>query len=418
MVPLCLGALGLAGCAGRGGVREGCAKDSDCKGARVCVDQQCVEPTGAAAARDGAPGVPSRPPGTPPYAMFGGDPRHTGRLAGAAPEKAPQPLWSLRFEGRVVGSPTVGPDGTIYAGSHDGKLHAIGTDGKPRWSLATGDRVWSTPAVAEDRTVYTGSDDDHLYAVDGATGKLKWKLRLGRCEPPIGFGPEGARCDVDGVMIGPDGTIYAGADGVYAVWPDGSLRWKFATPERVPSTPAVTADGTVYAGCLDDALYAIRPDGTKAWEYRTGADIESSPAIAADGAVVFGSDDGAVYALEPDGTLRWKVLTRAEVRATPAIGSDGTIYVGSYDGRLYAIAPTGQVLWRFAAMDRIHGPAAVAANGIILVGSQDDHLYAISPAGVLLWYLTLDDDVDAAPSLSSTGVLYTASDDQTVRAFQ
>ena len=35
--------------------------------------------------------------------------------------------------------------------------------------------------------------------------------------------------------------------------------WKLATPEHVASTPAVGADGTVYAGCQDDALYAIAP---------------------------------------------------------------------------------------------------------------------------------------------------------------
>ena len=35
-----------------------------------------------------------------------------------------------------------------------------------------GVRSWSTPAVAEDGTVYVGSDDDFLYAV-GADGALK-----------------------------------------------------------------------------------------------------------------------------------------------------------------------------------------------------------------------------------------------------
>jgi outer membrane protein assembly factor BamB len=48
------------------------------------------------------------------------------------------------------------------------------------------------------------------------------------------------------------------------VWPDGTLRWKLATAEHVASTPALGADGTVYAGSQDDALYAVAPDGTRA----------------------------------------------------------------------------------------------------------------------------------------------------------
>ncbi len=419
----------------------GCGKDSDCKGARICsAERVCVEPPpGSAAYRKTAPGAEAsksdkaanqatdaavKTAGSPPFAMFGGNAQNTGVLAGAAPATKPKELWSISAGGPIVGSPTVGPDGTIYFTSHDKKLYAVTADGKIRWTFETGDRMWSTPAVAEDGTVYTGSDDDHLYAVDGATGKEKWRFRVGTCDPPIGFGPEGTRCDVDGgPTIGPDGSIYTGGDGVYAVWPDGTLRWKFATPEHVITAPALAPPGspragTVYAGCLDDAVYAIESDGTKSWEMRTRRDIESSPAVAPDGTIYVGGDDDKVYAIAPDGTVRWKVVTGGDVRSSPAVAKDGTVFVGSHDGSLYAIAPSGQVEWRFSAADKIHGSPAVATNGTILVGSQDDHLYAIAPNGKLLWYLAFESDVDATPALSQNGVIYATSDDKTLRAFR
>ena len=194
--------------------------------------------------------------GAPPFAMFGGDARHTGRRGGPAPQKAPKELWKQSVGGVAAGSPTIGPDGTIYVASHEGALYAFDSSGTQKWKVATGDRSWSTPAVAEDGTIYVGSDDDHLYAVN-AQGTLKWRMRLGDCDP-AGFGPESSRCDADGgPTIGPDGTIYVGGDGIHAVWPDGTLRWKLATAEHVASTPAIGADGTVYAGCQDDALYAL-----------------------------------------------------------------------------------------------------------------------------------------------------------------
>jgi outer membrane protein assembly factor BamB len=406
---------------------SGCSRDTDCRGQRICAGGQCQEPpAGSAAWRSrpaGPPLAPVSPPphkvGAPPLAMARGDQQNTGRLAGPAPERAVTEQWRVSLGKPIVGAPTIGPGGTLYVGGHDGRLHAISPAGALLWSFATADRVWSTPAVASDGTVYIGSDDDHLYAVDGRTGTEKWRYRIGACEPPIGFGPTGVRCDVDGgPKLGPDGTIYTGGDGVYAVWPDGTLRWRFTTPEPVRTAPALAADGTVYAGCLDDALYALGPDGSKLWEFRSGGDIESSPAIGPDGTIYFGSDDGMLYALGRDGSVQWKVMTRGDVRSSPALGPDGIIYVGSHDHHLYAIAPDGVVKWRFAAADKIHGAPGVAQNGVVLFGSQDDHLYALAADGRLLWYFAFDGDVDATPSVSSEGVVYAASDDGTVRALR
>lgn len=422
-----LAVAALTACSGsqqRGVV--GCESDMQCLGGRICNEHsRCSEPPPASAALWSDASVPmpidAAVPivGTPPFAMFGGNAQNTGLLGGDAPMKRPSEQWFLKFDKPIVGSPTVGPTGTVFVTSHDHKLHAVSPEGVLLWSFETGDRIWSTPAVAQDGTVYTGSDDDHLYAVDGATGAEKWRYRVGACTDPKGFGPEGTRCDVDGgPTLGPDGSIYVGGDGLYALWPNGTLRWKFATAEHVPTAPALNADGTLYIGCLDDAVYAVNSDGTKAWEFRTNRDIESSIAVADDGTIYFGGDDKAIYALAPDGSQKWKVITGAHVRASPAVGPDGTIYVGSYDKKLYAITPNGTVKWRFSAADKIHGALGIAQNGVLLFGSQDDNLYAVTDDGRLLWYLPFEADVDPTPALAQDGTLYVVGDDQSLRAFR
>jgi outer membrane protein assembly factor BamB len=66
------------------------------------------------------------------------------------------------------------------------------------------------------------------------------------------------------------------------------------------SSPAISADGTVYIGSSNDRhLYAINSDGTLKWKFTTGAiqSIDSSPAIAADGTIYLGSADGNLYAV-------------------------------------------------------------------------------------------------------------------------
>jgi outer membrane protein assembly factor BamB len=416
-------AVAQLGCSGTQARQVGCSKDTDCKDPRVCERGVCVDPrpigqSEVVVTRDDAGVAKSSPvKGPPAFAMFGGDARHSGRRAGAAPLKQPKELWKVDVKGAVVGSPTIGPDGTIYVASHDGSLYAIDGKGAIKWSFKTGDRSWSTPAVAQDGTIYIGSDDDHLYAIK-ADGSLKWKLRLGDCDPK-GFGPESSRCDVDGgPTIGPDGTIYTGGDGIHAVWADGTLRWKLATAEHVASTPALAADGTVYAGSQDDALYAVAADGTKKWELRTGDDVDATPSIGADGTIYVGSDDHTLYAITPKGDVAWRVITGGDIRGGAAIAANGTIYVGSYDKKLYAIGPSGRVQWKLSAADKIQSTPGIATNGIILFGAQDEHVYAVAPDGTLRWHLALAADVDTTPAIASDGTLYVAGDDGHLHAFR
>ncbi|MFQ6047702.1 MAG: PQQ-binding-like beta-propeller repeat protein, partial [Gemmatimonadales bacterium] len=65
--------------------------------------------------------------------------------------------------------------------------------------------------------------------------------------------------------------------------------WEFVTGDPVSSSPAMSADGTVYVGSWDYNLYAINPDGTRRWEFVTGDEVHSSPAIDTDGTVYVGS---------------------------------------------------------------------------------------------------------------------------------
>ena len=415
------------GCSGTQARQVGCAKDTDCRDPRVCDQGVCVEPRPGMSLRARAStGDASlaevtrsdRPvTGSPAFAMFGGDARHTGRRSGPAPAKAPTEVWKVSVNGVVAGSPTIGPDGTIYVASHDGGLYAIDDKGTVKWTFKTGDRSWSTPAVAQDGTIYVGSDDDHLYAVK-PDGTLKWKLRLGDCDPK-GFGPESSRCDVDGgPTIGPDGTINTGGDGIHAVWADGTLRWKLATAEHVASTPALGADGTVYAGSEDDALYAVSPDGMKKWEVRTGGDVDAPALIGPTGTIYVGSDDHTFYAITPQGQVAWRVITGADIRGGAALGADGTIYVGSYDKKLYAIAPNGQVRWKLSAADKIQSTPGIATNGTIVFGAQDEHVYAVAPDGTLRWVVQLPGDVDTTPAISGNGTMYVAGDDGQLHAFR
>jgi hypothetical protein len=82
----------------------------------------------------------------------------------------------------------------------------------------------------------------------------------------------------------------------------GTLKWSHATTgNTIQASPAIGADGTIYVGSYGDKLYtkfyAINPNGTLKWSYATGSSIFSSPAIGTDGTIYVGSLDGSLYAI-------------------------------------------------------------------------------------------------------------------------
>jgi len=429
------------GCPPASTLPSGCGKDVDCKGARICVAHACVDPPpkpktvdslppdGGAAlavpdggASDGGAGdmtayAPPAPIGA--SQMFHVDATHTGRSRFKAPAAMPKETMHVATGGVVYSSPAITDDGTLVFGSHDKSVYAVDRAGKILWRHPTSDLVWGSPALGPGGVAYVGSDDDHLYAFNLADGDVRWTFTAGPCRVSTGVGPEGARCDVDGVTVAPDGTVYASADGLYALTPEGKLKWKFApSVTHCAGTPAVGGDGTVYVGCYDDALYAVGPDGVQRWSFRTGDDVDSSPAVSPDGIVYVGSDDHKLYALGPGGVLRWAVNTGGPVRSSPAIAADGTVYVGSFDGALYAVRPGGVVTWSFRTADRIVSSPVVDAAGNVLVGSEDDRVYALAPDGKLLWSFLLDGDVDATVALGPDGTIYVGDDDRALHALR
>jgi outer membrane protein assembly factor BamB len=414
--------IGLAGCAAHApSLPVGCGSDNDCKLARVCEAGQCVWPKAPAAvscvATPAATGATPIPVGPPAQAMFRFEPQHRGRSPYKLPAQKPEIRWSFETAGPITASPALSSDGLVLVGSHDHRLYAIDRQGKQRWSFATGDLIFSSPALSASGAVFVGSDDDFLYALDGKNGKSLWKVRAGSCAQTLGVGPDASRCDVDGgPTIGLDGTVYFGGDAVYAVNPNGDLRWRFATGGHVSTAPAVMPDGTVVVGSMDNNLYAINKDGTKRWDFRARADVESSPAIEEDGTIYFGSDDNKLYAISPLGQIVWAFSTGDDIRAAPTIGRDGTVYVGSFDGLFYAVHRDGTPAWTFRTGDRILSSALVDAAGAILFGSQDDRLYCLESDGRLRWSVELGGDVDSSPILAADGTIYVGADDKKLYA--
>ena len=203
-----------------------------------------------------------------------------------------------------ISSPAVAGDGTIYVGGDDHSLHAINRDGSLRWTFKTGDLIRAPPSIGADGTVYVPSYDGRLYAVD-PDGSERWSVVVMR--PPPGY--EGSSAQVNSPpSIGPDGAIYVLGRGLFAINPDGSIRWHFDSGSSgFRSTPILGADGNVYIGS-GVTVTALDAHGRHLWDYQPGGGyghsgvyVVASPAIGVDGTIIATSvsytDGGTIHGI-------------------------------------------------------------------------------------------------------------------------
>jgi outer membrane protein assembly factor BamB len=306
----------------------------------------------------------------------------------------------------------------------------------------------------------------------GFFSPVKWGFNIAPNGPGSPFGSP----FVSSPAIAPDGTIYTGSgnDSLYAINPDGTLKWTYETGQAMSASPAIGSDGTIYAASYDRQLYALSPDGTLKWVFPTKTVLSSSPAIGSDGTIYVSGTNmdvlvyycgitvtvSRIYAINPDGSKKWEFnkLLSGVINSSPVIGSDGTIYVASegdilndrsnicdptsdfppsdvdprypVNGHLYAINPDGTLKWELRALGPIDSSPSIGADGTIYLGSDGTiyaygntthdyikvgpktigYLYAIDPSGQLKWYTDLFGNVKSSPAIGNDGTIYVGSD--------
>ena len=160
----------------------------------------------------------------------------------------------------VWGSPTLGPDGTVYITTNDWRLHAFSADGKKKWHFETGGETWTTPVITNNGLLVFGSEDGHVYGIrdDGTEATEVWRFPEKSNETWWGT----AAVAEDGtVVFGSEATRSSETGIYYAIDEnDGIFKWK--TPSigmEARTHPAIADDGTIYVGGGEGKnFYAIR----------------------------------------------------------------------------------------------------------------------------------------------------------------
>jgi hypothetical protein len=269
----------------------------------------------------------------------------------------------------------------------------------PKWSF-TGNQSFSvdavpgSPAVGDDGIIYAGSAmNGYFFALNPDDGSLKWVTNLGGAPaytPAIGN---------NGAIITHNGNVLFSLNQA-----DGSIMWSFSADCLFLGAPAISKEGVIYIGSNTNKLFALDPaTGTKLWEFRAllppqkgcpdPNGVFANPVIDWHGTIyclfVQFPCPGAIqyqrlYALNPDGTMKARRDFESLITDhSPAIGPDGTIYVGA--DSLYALSPADLSLkWECPLPQVPPSGAPVIARAGIPLGFFPGDYWIVVPCGTHL----------------------------------
>lgn len=321
------------------------------------------------------------------------------------------------------------------------------SNGSRLWTWHTGCNVpRSAPVVTPDGKILiavqltqcnTGMITGDELVELSAEGDVLWSYNINHGASPVDIG-------LSTPAVGTDGTIFIAGDSLYALNPDGKLKWHALGTynEMMRNSPVIGSDGTVYFVSHNVPLTAFNPaDGSVKWSCTLGINDHcvAAPSIGSDGTIYVPTSPGILYAVSSQGSISWTFRLSdhgftGEFRSSPAIDKDGTLYFGLKSGSpssaLFAVNSDGTVKWIFEPGDLpsdvpsdhfdIYSSPALGTDSLIFFGQEFGRVYALNrtDGSVTGMYETSQGITWPSPALDDNGVVYISDLDGYVFALQ
>ena len=285
-----------------------------------------------------------------PWPMNHHDPQSTGRSKLLGPS-AGMLEWNIEISSFAYGGIAVTPDSLVLV---SGRITGLTMDGAQRWTaLPPGikpfDEIQTTPIVRDDSVILCASGNGIVYAIN-PNGSIQWQYATN--ENIVHVGPN----------IGLDGTYYciSSQSTLFAINRNGTLKWKLTDPRFFgwsSATLTFSPDGqTLYVPGLTVGFCAIDISSRSVkWTFGYGPDILTiAPIVDCVGNIYFLGKDSStagkpsLFSLRPDGSIRWAYVHGnkdvLEEGSDPTIDVSGNIYFAG--DTLYSVDYEGHFRWK------------------------------------------------------------------------
>lgn len=365
-------------------------------------------------------------PGAEGWSQFHADGRNQGSRFVPTPF-ALEPAWRFEVGPVLYGSPVIGADGTIYVGNLSGDVIAVNPDGTERCRATSPFRVLSSPAVADDGTVYAVGT---AFFSDTSLSFDKFRSTLIVLEPD---------CTARKLTPLPDGYT----SGSPKVWFSGRETYVFLFAHTRPRTlPSRTSALFVFDGSgnlltqkdfvcrfpvtggpsifeiLKDFVDVLFPDFNPTvplpeefyrWRDPTVTVVHDPRLTTATSAIIAVGDLNCsdVHAMRwtpPDLQPAWKADEGDDdlrLRSSLTfVDSTAAVVGGRHDGKVFANdLASGDRIWTYDAGEPVLGTPATL--GALIYLSSIEHIHVLDQAtGELLQKRKLEGRTTASPALS------------------
>jgi hypothetical protein len=301
-----------------------------------------------------------------------------------------EPSWIYETGEHIGTVPAVGPDGSIYAGTKSGVLHAVTPDGQGVWQLKLPEYISAISTGADGKIFMMVGYKDICAA--SADGKLLWTYRaVGEdVEVPDAYDGTQYSGNCSAPVPGPGGVVYTATAGefgsrpvpksaaevgsllergfLHAIDASGKKLWSWESERGIPGEPALDAEGNVYVAGWDQHIHGFTPDGTEILNAHVGREMHSIKIDAAS-RQLYVSDDQSVDALALNGTPLWSVPINIRLAAV-VTDAAGTVYLAGFNGEASAFDMDGKRLWSHRVDREMRQTPALVSDALICLGAS------------------------------------------------
>jgi len=313
----------------------------------------------------------------------------------------PELMWTYQASDKVLGSPIVGLDNTLYFATPM-YLCAVNGSGNFLWSYQMLTDADAGPTQDQNGTIYVSGTNGVAYYFN-KDGGLGWHEDI---SVNSSFAP----------TVGPNGTIYFGTERyLLAMNPDGSLKWHFSGNtgqySNFAASPAIAEDGTIYCTCnsgdWQTALIALSPDKVELCSpFLTSRAKQITPAIADDGRIyyVIGS---LIYSLSADLNQLWWTGVNGSINSTPAITPRGQVVIVCSNGEVHSFDLDGPIdRWTYDLGGNIVSSVVSDVDGYVYCAGPNGNIDALTPDGVKIWSYNTGGHIDSQVAMGQNGEIF------------
>ncbi len=390
--------------------------------ASISAEIGCVAPEPSPAGR-AVGGTPASGAGKSDWPVFQHDGRHSATAAVAGPTTGTL-RWTRELEGGIEQAPVTAADGTIYAASNGGVLHALDpATGQDRWTFDGGGRYGSdlsiAPAVLAGGSILWPGPRNMLFALSPA-GELRWALPFASpvLSPAIAAANNVVNVNTTDIYVAElNGHLHAlqvDEAGAHERWVSD-----LGTHDTLYGSPAVGTDGTIYA-TVGNRIVALRDHPSRAeilWHFDIASGSEVSPAVGRNDVVLFGTNDQFEYGIDSAGGLLWRYPRNSLSYSSPAVTDSGLAYFGDHNGFMNVLdSDSGCLVIRYPAGGEVWTAPAIDRDGRVYFGTKAGHILGYQFDGQKLFDIDTGAIVASYPALTADGTLLIGSSNGTLYA--